>query len=105
LAFVVDKANPIIINPLTSIWLVINASQLLFHYFLEFLKLVEIAMVHVLGFVEDKHWSSYVSFLKTKLHNCLDPHLELVVVMFLKSFLLLTTFLTNLCMIHGVKIL
>jgi hypothetical protein len=81
---------------------VINASQLQFHSFPKFLKLAEIAMVHVLGFVEDEHCFSFASFLKTKLRNCLDPHLELVIAMFSqKFFLLLTTFLTKLCMIHG----
>jgi hypothetical protein len=45
----------VIVNPLTRIWWMINASQLLFHSFLEFLKLVQIAMVHVLGFVGDEH--------------------------------------------------
>ncbi len=63
----------------------INATQLLFHSFLEFFKLVEIVMVHVLGFVEDKRCFSSMSFLKTKLHNHLDPHLELVVVMFFQK--------------------
>jgi hypothetical protein len=61
---------------------VINASKLLSHSFPEFLKLVEIAMVHVLGFVEDEHCFSFASFLKTKLRNCLDPHLELAIAMF-----------------------
>jgi hypothetical protein len=58
-------------------------------FFLEFLKLVEIAMVHVLGFVEDEHCFSFASFLKTKLCNCLDPHLELVIAMFSQKFFLI----------------
>jgi hypothetical protein len=76
-AFVSDKVNPIIVNPLTRIWRVINTSQLLSHSFPEFLKLAKITMVHVLGFVEDEHCFSFAYFLKTKLHNCLDLHLEL----------------------------
>ncbi len=70
----------------------INASQLLFHSFLEFLKLVEIVMVHVLGFVEDIHCFSSMSFLKTKLHNCLDPHLALIIVMFSQKFFIIDNF-------------
>jgi hypothetical protein len=35
-------------------WRVIHASQLLFNVFFEYLKVVEIAMVHMLGFVEDE---------------------------------------------------
>jgi hypothetical protein len=92
LAFVANKGNPIIVNPFTRIWLVINASRLLSHSFLEILKLVEIVMVHVPGFVEDKHCFCYVSFLKTKLHNCLDTHLELVVVMFSQFFFTIDNF-------------
>jgi len=72
------------------------------HSFPEFLKLVQIAMVHVLGFGEDEHCFSFASFLKTKFHNWLDPHLELAIAMFFKEFfLLLITFLTRLHMIHG----
>jgi hypothetical protein len=46
-----NKVNPTTINPLTCMWRVIHASQLLFNDFLEYLKVAEITMVHVLGFV------------------------------------------------------
>jgi hypothetical protein len=90
-----DKANPIIVNPLTCIWQMINTSQLLSHSFPEFLKLAEIVTVHVLGFVEDEHCFSFACFLKTKLCNFLDPHLELAIAMFSQKFFsYLITFLT-----------
>jgi len=41
MALAYDKIIPTIINPLTCMWRVINASQLLFA-FLEYLKVVEI---------------------------------------------------------------
>jgi hypothetical protein len=55
---------PLIVNPLTQLWKVINASLLLSHTFPEYLKLVVIVMSHVLGLVEDERCFSFVSFLK-----------------------------------------
>jgi hypothetical protein len=54
MALASNKVNPTIINPLTRMWQVIHASQLLSNAFPKYLKVVEIAMVHVLGFVEDE---------------------------------------------------
>jgi hypothetical protein len=83
-----DKANPILVNLVTRFWRVIHASQLLAHFFPEYLKLVEIAMIHVLGSIEDESSFSSVSFLKNKLRNCLNPHLELVAMYSQKFFTL-----------------
>jgi hypothetical protein len=49
-----NKVNLTIINTLTCMWGVIHASQLLSNVFPKYLKVVEIAMIHVLGFVEDE---------------------------------------------------
>jgi hypothetical protein len=73
-----NKVNLTIINPLTCMWQVIHASQLLSNVFPRYLKVVEIAMVHVLGFVEDEQCFSFVAFLKNKVRNKLDNHLQLV---------------------------
>jgi hypothetical protein len=62
-----DKVNPQIVNPFTCLWKVINVFHLLSDTFLEYLKFVEIVMVHVLGFVEDERCFSLISFLKSKL--------------------------------------
>jgi len=56
------------------------------HAFLEYIKLVEIAIVHVLNLVEDKWWFSSWSFLKNKLQNALDPHLQLVMRIYIQNF-------------------
>ncbi len=40
---------------------------------------VEIAIVMVVGIVEDEKTLSIVSFMKSKLYNCLTTHLDLVV--------------------------
>jgi hypothetical protein len=42
---------------------------------------VKIAMVHVLGFVEDERCFNFVTFFKNKVWNRLTNHLELVVSM------------------------
>ncbi len=69
-----DKAHPMVVNPPTRLWLVINASQLLFHTFPKYLELAEIVMIHILGSVEDERCFSLVSFLKDKVHNHLNSH-------------------------------
>ncbi len=69
-----DKAHPMVVNPPTHLWLVINASQLLSHTFPKYLELAEIAMTHILGSVEDEWCFSLVFFLKDKVHNHVNPH-------------------------------
>jgi len=44
--------------------------------------LVEIVIIHILGSVEDECTFSLVSFLKSKLRNNLDVHLQLLVGMY-----------------------
>jgi hypothetical protein len=92
-AFAMDKANPILVNPITRLWQVIHASQLLAHSFPKYFKLPKIAMIlHVLGSIEDERCFSLVSFLKNKLRNHFNPHLELVVVMYYQKFFTLENF-------------
>lgn len=49
------------------------------------LKLVEIVTIIVVCSVEDKKPST-ISFMKSKLHNCLTTHLNLVVQMYIQTF-------------------
>jgi len=67
------------------------------------LKLAEISTVHVLGFVEDEHCFSFASFLKTQIAQLLGPSfgVNYCYVFSEVFFLMLTTFLTRLRMIHG----
>jgi hypothetical protein len=60
---------------------------------LEYLKLVELAVIMVLGSVEDERTFSNVNFLKLKLQNQLTIHLDLVVKMFAQNFYHLDSFL------------
>ncbi len=90
--FTSDKVNPTIINPLTWIWWVIHASKLLSNAFLEYLRVAKIAVVHVLGFVEDERCFSFVAFLKNKVQNKLNNHLHLVVSMYTQKFFRVNNF-------------
>jgi hypothetical protein len=55
------------VNPLTKIWRLFDANSTLSKCFLEYFKLAEIAVVHVLGSVEDERTFSSLSFLKDKI--------------------------------------
>ncbi len=58
---------PFNLNPLMRIWRTIPAFQVLTIYFFEYLKLVEMAIIHVLGSVEDECCFSTLAFLNNKL--------------------------------------
>jgi hypothetical protein len=53
------------------------------------------AIVHVLGSVEDERCFSFLAFLKSKLRTNLDPHLPLGVGMYNQKFFTLETFPYN----------
>jgi len=80
------KANLIIVNLFIHLRQVIHQSHLLSHFFRIFKKLVEIAMVHVISSVDDECCFNSISFLKNKLCNQLNLHLQLVVMYALKLF-------------------
>ncbi len=71
----------------------IHASQLLFNGFLEYLKVVEITMVHVLGSIEDEWCFGFATFLENKVQNRLNDDLQLVVFMYAQKFFTLHNFL------------
>ena len=67
-------------NPLTKLWRSLACNKALILNFLEFAKLAEIAIVQVLGLVEDEKTFSFLAFLKDKTRNRLDNvHLSLVI--------------------------
>jgi hypothetical protein len=63
-----------VLNPLTRIWRLLDGNLTLNKCFPEFIKLAEIAMIHVLGSVEDERTFSSLNFLKDRLWNRLDMH-------------------------------
>ncbi len=54
--------------------------------------MAEIFVIMILGFVEDERCFSTLSFLKSKLHNHLIKHLDLVVMMFTQEHYTLDSF-------------
>jgi hypothetical protein len=55
------------VNPIVQMWLKIIFSSILVYKLNEYLKIVEIALVHVLGSVEDEKSFNDSSFMKQKL--------------------------------------
>jgi hypothetical protein len=68
------------LNPLTRLWQMLDANTALAKSFSEYVKLAQIAMIHVLGSVDDERCFSSLNFLKDKLRNRLDESHLLVVV-------------------------
>jgi hypothetical protein len=56
-----------ILNPLTKLWRQLEANSALSTSFSKYIKLTEIAMVHVLGSMEDERAFSSLTFLKDRL--------------------------------------
>jgi len=74
---------PFDLNPLTHLWWYLDSCIVLkVKAFPEFYKLDEVAIVQVLGFVEDERCFNSLAFLKNKLQNSLDTYLECVVGMY-----------------------
>jgi hypothetical protein len=80
------------VNPVTKLWRSINANSYLKHSLSEYLKVAEIAIVMVLGSVQDERTFSTVSFMKTKLRNRLTTNLPMVVAFKSQKFYTLDTF-------------
>jgi hypothetical protein len=71
---------PFLLNPTTKLWWILDANSTLVVQFLEYIKLAQIAMVHILGSVEDELCFSSLFFMKDKLHNRLAiDHLGVVI--------------------------
>jgi hypothetical protein len=59
---------------------------------LEYLKLVKLVIVMVMGNPEDERTFSIVNFMESKLHNRLIVHLDLAVKMYAQELYKLETF-------------
>ena len=88
-------------NPLTKLWRSLVCNKALISNFPEFAKLAEIAIVQVLGSVEDERTFSSLSFLKDKTRNRLDnSHLSLVVGMHAQEVYTLQDFPYEACFLQ-----
>jgi hypothetical protein len=75
-------APPFDTNPLTKMWRLVTTSWVLVYSFLEYVKLLEMAMVQIVGSVKDEHCFSMLAFMKSKFHKNLTTYLPLVFQMF-----------------------
>jgi hypothetical protein len=74
---------PFDVNPVSRLWRMLDANIALAGQFPEYIKLAQIALVHVLGSVEDERCFSSLTFLKDKLRSRLaSDHLSVVMGMF-----------------------
>jgi hypothetical protein len=71
--------TPFVLNRLMQIWMIVDASQVLTHFFLKYIKLTKMVVVHVLRNVKDDCCLSSLTFLKSKFGATLDPHLPLMI--------------------------
>ena len=75
-----SDAGKLLLNLVTKLWHCLNANSAMLMSFLEYIKLVQIALIHVLGSVEDERAFFLATFMEDKLQNRLDgEHLGLVV--------------------------
>lgn len=56
-------------SPLTKMWHKVFRSPLINHKLSEFIKLVKIVVVQVLGYIQDEHIFNTMAFMKIKLWN------------------------------------
>lgn len=68
------------------------AKKLLCSCISEWLKIVELATVAVVGLVEDERTFSNVAWMKNKVKNMLGDHLDYSICMFLEDFYSITNF-------------
>jgi len=64
------------LNLMTKLWCKFIINPILNHKLSKFMKLVKIDVVQVFGLVEDKHIFSTMSFMKSRLRNQLNAHLD-----------------------------
>jgi hypothetical protein len=70
-------------------WLKIQSFPLLIQRLNEYLKVVEITMVQVLGLVEDKRTFNNLAFMKSKLCSQLTTYFNLFIHIFTQSLIFL----------------
>jgi hypothetical protein len=82
-------ARPFDLNLLTKMWRLVTTSRVFFSSFSKYVKLVELAVVQIVGSVEDEKCFSTLALMKSILRNTFTTHLTLVVCMFAQQFYIL----------------
>jgi hypothetical protein len=71
--------KPVTINPVTQLWQSLDANSYLRHSLFEYIIITKIAIVMVMGSIQDERTFSMVSFMKSKLCDRLGKHLSMAV--------------------------
>lgn len=87
-----QEFRPEVLNPMTRLWRKVGGNPLIQLKMGKWLKLAEIAIVTMMGSMEDERLFSNFSFIKNKLWNRLGPHLECMVRMYTQRFFTLQDF-------------
>jgi hypothetical protein len=74
------------------LWEKFKSNAILNQCFYEWIILVKLCIVMVLGNVKEKHTFSNPAFVKSKIQDCLTIHLDLVVWMYVQNFYSLEPF-------------
>ncbi len=85
-------AEPFDTDPMTKSWVTISNNAILIERLSEYLKLADIVVVSILGFVEDEWTFSMFAFMKDKLCTRLGLHLDTIVCMFAQKFYIQESF-------------
>jgi hypothetical protein len=80
------------VNPVSTLWENFSSNALLCVQLSKFMKVAKLAVVQIMGFVEDDKIFSTLTFMKTRLWNQLCENLDLVVHMFAQLFYTIDTF-------------
>ncbi len=83
------------LNPINRLWWKFSMSAILTHKLSKYMRLVEIVIVQVLSFVENKHTFNIVSFMNNKLWIRLNIHLDLCTKFIMNNFFPFRIFLMN----------
>jgi hypothetical protein len=89
----VAMVEPCSHNLLTILWRQLTTSQIIVCQMSKYIKLAKIAIIQVLGSIEDEWCFNTLSFMMSKLQNRLTTHLVLVICMFVQKFYTFGNFL------------
>jgi hypothetical protein len=66
------------LNPLSKLWKKLSNNALSSTYANEFMKVIKLVVIQIMGFVEDERTYLTLTFMKRRFHNRLCGHLDCV---------------------------
>ncbi len=83
------------LNLVSRLWEKLTSNVVLWAHLFEFMMVAELAMVQIMGSIEDERTFLTLTFMKTRLWNRLCEHLDLLVCMFGQPFYTVDSFPYN----------